>query len=86
MNTVIRKIGNSSGAIIPSELLRRMNLKEGDTITIEENKDSLVITKAKLRPRYALEELLAQCEGVDDMMPEELQEWDSMSPAGDEVL
>lgn len=85
MNTVIRKIGNSSGAIIPSDLLRRMKLKDGDTITIAEERNSLVITKAKLRPRYTLDELLAQCD-MQEPMPEELTEWDAVPPAGDEVL
>nr|MDT0251536.1 AbrB/MazE/SpoVT family DNA-binding domain-containing protein [Endozoicomonas sp.] len=85
MNTTIRKIGNSSGAIIPSELLRRMNLQEGDAITISEERNSLVITKARPRPRYTMDELMAQCD-TEAAMPEELSEWDSMPPAGDEVL
>lgn len=85
MNTTIRKIGNSSGAIIPSELLRRMNLKDGDNITISEERNSLVITKAMNRPRYTMEELLSQCD-IEAAMPEVLSEWDSMPLAGDEVL
>ncbi len=85
MNTVIRKIGNSSGAIIPSELLRRLNLKDGDSIVIAEVKNSLVITKATNRPHYSMDELLSQCD-LSASMPEELTEWDSIPPAGDEVL
>lgn len=85
MNTVIRKIGNSSGVIIPSELLRRLNLKDGDSISIEEVENSLVITRATNRPRYSLDELLAQCD-TSKAMPEELAEWDSVPPAGDEAL
>lgn len=85
MKTVIRKIGNSSGAIIPSELLRRLNLKDGDSIVIAEVKNSLVITKATNRPRYSMDELLAQCD-LSATVPEALTEWDSIPPAGDEVL
>ena len=85
MKTVIRKIGNSSGAIIPSELLRRLNLKDGDSIVIAEVKNSLVITKATDRPRYSMDELLAQCD-LSAAVPEALTEWDSIPPAGDEVL
>lgn len=85
MNTVIRKIGNSSGAIIPSELLKSLNLKIGDGITISEERNKLVIRKVQGRPVYSLNELLAAC---DDQAPypEELGEWDAMMPAGDEAL
>lgn len=34
MNTVIRKIGNSEGVIIPKELLERLNLKAGDNVMV----------------------------------------------------
>ena len=34
MNTVIRKIGNSEGVIIPKELLDRLNLKAGDNVMV----------------------------------------------------
>ncbi len=36
MNTVVRKIGNSEGVIIPKEILERMNLKAGDSLTLVE--------------------------------------------------
>ena len=36
MNTVVRKIGNSEGVIIPKEILERMNLRAGDKLTIVE--------------------------------------------------
>ena len=36
MNTVIRKIGNSEGVIIPRELLDRLNLKAGDRLQVVE--------------------------------------------------
>lgn len=85
MNTTIRKIGNSSGAIIPGELLRSMNLKNGDRITISEERNRLVITKSRRCPRYALDELLAQCD-TEAPMPDELADWDTLPPAGDEVL
>ena len=36
MNTVVRKIGNSEGVIIPKEILERINLKAGDSLTLVE--------------------------------------------------
>lgn len=46
MNTVIRKIGNSEGIILPKELLASMNLQAGDSVVISKNKDELILTKA----------------------------------------
>lgn len=34
MNTVIRKIGNSEGVILPKELLQSLNLKAGDSVVV----------------------------------------------------
>ena len=34
MNSVIRKIGNSEGVIIPKSILQRMGLKAGDPVFI----------------------------------------------------
>ena len=43
MNTVIRKIGNSEGVILPKELLTRLNLKAGDTLEVKESAGSLTL-------------------------------------------
>ena len=47
MNTVVRKIGNSEGVILPKEVLERMNLKAGDSLVISENKGDIVLSKAE---------------------------------------
>lgn len=39
MNSVIRKIGNSDGVIIPKEVLERLNLKTGDKLELLETGD-----------------------------------------------
>ena len=83
MHTQIRKIGNSSGAIIPSSYLKKLDLKEGDSILIIEEEGKLVISKDTTRPKYSLDELLAKC---DPDAPFIDHEWDSMPPAGKEVL
>lgn len=46
MNTVVRKIGNSEGVILPKDLLERMNLKAGDSLVISEDKGDIVLKKA----------------------------------------
>ena len=45
MNTVIRKIGNSEGVILPRELLQSLNLKAGDSVIISEDKGDIVLKR-----------------------------------------
>ena len=47
MNTVIRKIGNSEGVILPKELIERHNLKAGDTLVISETSDGIALRGAE---------------------------------------
>lgn len=47
MNTVIRKIGNSEGVILPKELLERMNLRAGDSIVIVQEGDELRLRRTE---------------------------------------
>lgn len=46
MNTTIRKIGNSEGVILPKEVLDRLNLKAGDTLTLVEREGALELLPA----------------------------------------
>jgi len=46
MNTVIRKIGNSEGVIIPKDVLERLNVKAGDTLVLTELSDGLSLKPA----------------------------------------
>jgi putative addiction module antidote len=46
MNTVIRRIGNSEGVILPKELLQSLNLKAGDQVIVTEEKGDIVLKKA----------------------------------------
>ena len=41
MNTVIRKIGNSEGVIIPKEMLESLGLKAGDEVSIAKNSQGI---------------------------------------------
>lgn len=47
MNTVIRKIGNSEGVILPKELLERMNLRAGDSIVVVQEGDELRLRRTE---------------------------------------
>lgn len=50
MNTVIRKIGNSEGVILPKEMLERFNLQAGDTVTVIADPDGLKLKRVEMSP------------------------------------
>lgn len=41
----LTKIGNSVGIIFPKQLLEKLNLKEGNTLFIQEMNDKVIIEK-----------------------------------------
>ncbi|MBM2711203.1 AbrB/MazE/SpoVT family DNA-binding domain-containing protein [Mesorhizobium caraganae] len=47
MNTIIRRIGNSEGVILPKEILDRLNLKAGDSIVIVQEGDELRLRRTE---------------------------------------
>ena len=47
MNTVIRKIGNSEGIILPKELLAGLNLKAGDSVVVVRDGDELRLRRVE---------------------------------------
>lgn len=47
MNTVVRKIGNSEGVILPKELLQSLNLKAGDSVVIVRDGDELRLRRVE---------------------------------------
>ncbi len=80
MQTTLRRIGNSTGLILPTGVLKTLKLKQGDSIDIETKNDVILIKKDK--PRYTLEELIAKC---DPDAPPVTHEWDNVKPVGNEV-
>ncbi len=85
MKTNIRKIGNSSGLILPAIILKKLNLSEGDEIDVSESGNKIVITPKKMKPKYSLKELLALCD-LNAPMPNAVKEWDDIQPVGRESL
>jgi putative addiction module antidote len=47
MNTVVRKIGNSEGVILPKELLQSLNLKAGDSVVVVRDGDELRLRRVE---------------------------------------
>jgi putative addiction module antidote len=46
MKLEIKKIGNSTGIILPKELLARLGLKQGDEVTVTEGPDRTITVSA----------------------------------------
>lgn len=84
MQTKIRKIGNSEGAIIPLKILRSLNLKDGDDVIVRCSDNQITIEPARQRPKYKLADLLAQCD-PSAPMPQEIKDWDEAPAVGKEV-
>lgn len=84
METQLRKLGNSKGAVIPAKLLKELNIELGDRLEAKAVDGSLVITPMATKPKYALADLLAQCDS-EAPLPEELREWDESTAVGVEI-
>lgn len=63
MKLEIKKIGNSTGLILPKELLGRMGLAQGDNVIVTEAPDGFRVTK----DNSEFEQAMAV---VDDIMVE----------------
>ena len=45
MRLELKRIGNSTGLILPKELLARLGLEQGDSVTVTETPDGLSIRR-----------------------------------------
>lgn len=83
MQIEIRKLGNSAGVIIPSTLLRALNLSVGCAVNAEKVDGGLMLTPAS-KPRYSLKDLLSKC-NAQAPAPTDMKEWD-IDPVGKEIV
>ncbi|MQA21447.1 AbrB/MazE/SpoVT family DNA-binding domain-containing protein [Rugamonas rivuli] len=77
----IRRQGNSVGVALPPAILRLMGFSVGQTVSLQATPDGLLIKAKRTRPTAA--ELNAQC-NLKAPMPDDLQAWENMRPAGSE--
>jgi antitoxin MazE len=82
MRAVVRRLGNSSGVIIPKSLLRDLGMAEGDPIemTLEAGRIVLVPVKRRARAGWA-EASLALVDACEDALV-----WPEFGNAEDEIL
>lgn len=80
----LRKVGGSVMVAVPPALLDVLHLSAGATVAMAVDNGRLVI-EPQARPRYTLEELLAQCDGAAVVSTED-REWLDGGPVGGELL
>lgn len=82
--TQLRKVGGSVMLAVPPALLDILRLRAGAKVDLAVESGRLVVQPQK-RPRYTLDELLAQCNPNAARTKEE-REWPDSKPVGDELL
>jgi len=79
MEAKLQKWGNSVGIRIPSNIIKSLNLKENDTLILEQTEDKIIISIPK-KKKIDLEELFKNYKGEN--LAKEF-EWDE--PMGREL-
>jgi antitoxin ChpS len=82
--TNLRKVGGSVMLVVPPALLDVLHLAVGAKVGLAIDNGRLVIEPAA-RPRYTLDELLAQCDASSEVSVED-REWLDARPVGRELL
>jgi antitoxin ChpS len=82
-STSLRKVGGSVMMAVPPALLDLLNLQAGSVVRVDVDGERLVIHPQK-RPRYLLDELLAQCDANAPIQSEDRQ-WIDLNPVGREL-
>ncbi len=82
--TNLRKVGGSIMLAVPPALLDILHLRLGAKVGLAVQSGRLVV-EPQQRPRYTLDELLAQCDPKAPRSKEE-REWLDDKPAGGELI
>ncbi len=80
----LRKVGGSVVMSIPKRILELVHLQSGSQVSIEVQDGKLVVAP-KNKPRYTLEELMAQCDLTQPTSADE-REWIDAPAAGSEEI
>jgi antitoxin ChpS len=83
-STNLRKVGGSVMLAVPPALLDILHLAPGAKVGIAVEKGRLVV-EPQPRPRYTLDELLAQCNPKAPRTKRE-RKWLAGKPLGDELI
>jgi antitoxin ChpS len=82
--TNLRKVGGSVMLAVPPAVLDMLHLQAGATVWLVVDGGRLIVEPLP-RPRYTLDELLAQCDPAAELTQED-REWLEAKPVGSELL
>lgn len=82
--TNLRKVGGSVMMAVPPAVLERLHLRVGSKVGLTID-DGRMVIEPRTRPRYTLDELLAQCDASAELTADD-REWLDSEPAGHELL
>ncbi len=82
--TSLRKVGGSIMMAVPPALLDMLHIGAGTKVGIDIDHGRLVV-EPQLRPRYTLDELLAECDASAPVSDED-RAWLNSGPVGNELL
>lgn len=82
--TNLRKVGGSVMLAVPPAILDLLSLAVGAKVDIGVESGRMIV-KPRTRPKYTLDELLAQCEGIDTPSTED-RAWLETKPVGRELI
>ncbi len=82
--TMLRKVGGSVMLAVPPVILDLLHLHSGATVGLAVEHGRLVVEPTP-RPRYSLDELLAQCDASAEVSAED-RTWLDGKPVGSELL
>lgn len=82
--STLRSVGGSVMMTIPKPALEALGLGADEKVSVTVENGRLVI-EPRPRPRYTLEELVAQCDATA-LPSDEERMWDAVEPVGREVL
>lgn len=81
--TNLRNVDGSVMLAVPQSILDRLHLAAGATVALAVEGERLIVEQ-KAKPRYTLEELLAQCD-PDAPITDEDRRWIDMTITGNEL-
>lgn len=82
--TNLRKVGGSVMLAVPPAILDMLHLAAGARVGLTVDHGRLVV-EPKARPRYTLDQLLAECDASAEITAED-REWLDAKPVGGELL
>ncbi len=83
LTTTLRKVGGSVMLAVPPVVLDMLRLKAGATVALAVNGERLIVETPE-KPRYTLDELLAQCDAKAPLTKED-RNWIGLAPVGREL-